>query len=155
MRRLLLASLLTLTVPAFAEPLAPGAALPSIQLKDQHDKMHTVPADTSLLIFAVEKAPSDMVNEVLMARPKDFLAMRQAVFIADISEMPSFVTSMFALPKMRERPYPVLLGYEAADTSFMPRRKGTVTLIHLKDGAVTSVDYVTEAAALNQALDLR
>lgn len=136
---------------AATAPLQTGDALPAIALKDQFDKPQTVAADAQTLLFVIEKPASDLVNDYLMKQGKDFLAAHKAYFIADISGMPSMITKMFALPKMQERPYSILLAYDAEEVAFMPRKKNKVTVVKLAGGKVESVQHVDSEAALAEA----
>jgi hypothetical protein len=146
-------SLLTLTSVASAAELAVGDTLPVIALPDQHDRVEALPADTRVLVFAADKVASDLVNGFLKAQPDDFMARRQAAYLADISSMPSLITRMFALPRMRDRPYRIRLAYEADDAAFLPRRTGNASVIYLDGGRVTDVHYAADEAALRDALD--
>ena len=125
-------------------PFAVGSVLTPLSLNNQHDKLIKVNKDVKIILFAVEKAPSDVVNEFLMKKDTDFLVKNKAYFIADISGMPSLITSMFAIPKMKKRPYDILLvrGEQLAQVTSIPRKKEFVTLVKITDGKVTAVHYV-------------
>lgn len=128
--------------------LQTGDAIPAITLQDQFDKPLSMAADAQTLLFVIEKPASDLVNDYLMKQDKGFLASKKAYFIADISGMPSVITKMFALPKMRERPYSTLLAYDAEEVAFMPREKNKVTVVKVSGGKVESVQHVDSEAAL-------
>lgn len=157
-RKIMLLTLLCLglNTVAFADDtsetaqLQTGDTIPPITLNDQFDKPQSVAADAQTLLFVIEKPASDLVNNYLMQQDKDFLAANKAYFIADISGMPSMITKMFALPKMQERPYSILLAGDAQDVAFMPREKNKVTVVKLKAGEVDSVSFVEDTAALSQ-----
>ncbi|MDQ5769904.1 hypothetical protein [Thiothrix subterranea] len=150
LKKLLLLTLLCvgLNTTAFAAELKVGDSLPAITLKDQHDKAVTVAPDAQTLLFTVEKPASDLVNDYLKQQTPDFLTSKQAYFLADISGMPSMITKMFAIPKMQERPYTIVLGYEAADLAFMPRQKDHVTLVKVKAGKVDNILFIKDEAGL-------
>jgi hypothetical protein len=61
------------------------------------------------------KPRSNWVMEVLGAQAKGFLESRHAVYVADMSRMPSFVTRTFALPALREQPFTVGVNLNAAE----------------------------------------
>ncbi|SEB07300.1 hypothetical protein SAMN05660964_03399 [Thiothrix caldifontis] len=150
LKKLLFLTLLCfgLNATAFAAELKVGDALPAISLKDQHDKAITVAADVQTLLFAIEKPPSELLNTYLMKQDKDFLTTKKAYFLADISGMPSMITKMFALPNMRERPYSILLAYDAKEAEFMPRQKDHVTLVKVKAGKVDKILFIKDEATL-------
>jgi hypothetical protein len=151
------ATLLTLPLAAWAEPLAPGAALPALQLKDQHDKHLPVPGSTRWLLFASEKAVSDMASAVFAAEPAGVLNRLHLVYVADISAMPALVTRMFALPKLRELPFPIGLLREpgqVVQAADLPRQPGAVTLLRVADGRVLEILALRSAAELRATLGL-
>jgi len=155
--RVLLAALLLIPVLAFAEvpTLKVGDALPVFQLNDQHDKTFPLPADTRLIVFTADKSAAEMINGLLKQQAADYMSQRKMVYIADISAMPGFITSMIALPKMRDYAYRVAVGAEKAQTEMLPRAVDNVTVIGIESGKVKSIQQFkeTEASQLSAALD--
>lgn len=147
--------------PAHAQTSAPAATgstlainqpLPALQLKDQHDKAWQVTAHTRLVLFAAGRKASNLVQAVLEKETKDFLAQRHTVYLADMSKMPAFATRMFALPSLREMPFPVGVSLTEATLAAWPRQPDSVTLISLSNGVVQGVAYATTEADLRAAL---
>lgn len=150
-------ALLTLHCPTSAAALTAGSALPALTLNDQHDKPVSIPPDTRWVLFASEKSVSDMISTVLSAEPVGVLSRLHLVYVADISGMPAVITRMFALPRLRELPYPIALVRGAAEMSQvadLPRQSGSATLLRLQDGRIAEVTAVRNAAALSEALGL-
>ena len=138
---------------AWAQAIGRGQPLPSLTFPDQHGNTHAFPGQqTRLVLFAVQKAPSDWVNTGLTELGPDQIKARGIVFLADISGMPSFVTRSFALPKMRKRPYPILLAQQAGEAGFMPQETGAVTILHVQNGHVTQINFAHDEAAVKAAL---
>ncbi|MCK6395773.1 hypothetical protein [Zoogloea sp.] len=156
-RSRLFAGLVALVIPlvAAAAPVIPGASLPSLALEDQHGKVVTTRAGTRIVLFAADKAASDLINEVLLAQPAGVLDGLQAVYFADISAMPALVTRMFALPALREMPFAVGLGRDSAQLADLPRQKGAATILRVDDGKVSRIDYARTAEQLTQAIGLK
>lgn len=145
---------LGLSFGALSAPLATGSPAPALTLEDQHGKPVAVTPATRLVLFAADKAASDLASEVLGQEKTGVLTRLQAAYLADISAMPSLVTRMFALPAMRELPFSIGLTRDAAVLADLPRQKGAVTVIRLADGQVGSVDYARDSAQLKQLLGL-
>lgn len=143
-----------LSSAAAAAPVTPGQALAPIVTTDQHERALRTEPTTRTLLFAADKKASDLVTEVLQPLGADALTARQAVFIADIHAMPAIITRLFALPALRQVPFAIGLVRDAALAADLPRNKGQVTLIALRDGVVQQISYVTNAAELQQALAL-
>lgn len=154
MRSMLLLTLLALPMVLVAEGFEVGQTLPELTLKDQHDVAQTITPATRLLIFSAERNASSLVESVLDGQTAATLDAAGVRYVADISAMPGMVTKLIALPKMRKRPYPMLLGREPAETAMLPREPGKVTLIEAADGTITGVRYLADAPALKAALGL-
>ena len=146
--------LLTLSTPVMAAELKVGEALPLLTFEDQNGKLHTLDGTLRFLVFAPGRAGSQIVTAAFAGQTAATLQGRGIAYVADISGMPSLVASMFALPKMRKQPYPVLLGRKAADTAALPREGNRVTVIGLQNGSVVSIVHVDTLAGLRKALEL-
>lgn len=143
--------LATFGAAAWAATLAPGMALPPLTLTDQHDVAATIGADTRVVLFTRDMDAGDVAKEAL-AEHAALLDTAHAVYVADISRMPSLVAKLFALPAMRKRPYRMLLDRDGAATADLPAREGEVTVLRLADGKIAAIEYVASAEALRAAL---
>jgi hypothetical protein len=152
-----LSAALWISVSATAAPLAAGSAMPTMILNDQHDKAVAVGPATRWVVFTAEKPVSDMVSAVLAAEPAGVADRLRLVYVADISGMPALVTRMFALPKLRELPFPIALVREptqVAQVTDIPRTAGSATVLRLEDGRLTQVATARQAAELRALLGL-
>ena len=140
--------LLLAAIPVSADQLAVGDQFPSLKLNDQHDQAMAISKDARLVLFAVEKPAADLVTAFLEAQPDDFLERNAAVFLMDISGMPKMITRMFALPKMRKRPYRILLADDVETLAFLPRHRNQVTVVRLDKGLVKRFDFVADESGL-------
>jgi hypothetical protein len=151
------AAALAWPLAADAAPLAAGSAMPALSLNDQHDKPAPVGPETRWVVFTAEKPVSDMVSAVLSAEPPDVADRLRLVYVADISGMPSLVTRMFALPKLRELRFPIALVREpvqVAQVTDIPRTAGAATVLRLQDGRVAQVATARQAGELRALLGL-
>lgn len=155
--RSIFAALLLIPALALAEPsvIKVGDPIPAFQLNDQHDKPFPLPADTHIIVFTADKSGAGMINGMLKKNPADFMTQRKMFYIADISAMPGFITSMIALPKMRDYAYRIAIGAEKEQTAMLPRAEDSVTVIGVESGKVKSIRQFkeTEANALTAALN--
>ncbi|WP_052383601.1 hypothetical protein [Pseudacidovorax intermedius] len=149
----LLAVALLPAAGAAESELAVGSALPPLSVNDQFDRPVVVDAGTRLVLFAADKAAGDVATEALKAHP-DVLAQQRLVYVADISGMPAVITRMFALPKMRDLPFPVGLVRDAQLTAALPRKAGMLTLMVLEGGTVRGIEYLPDAAAVRSRLGI-
>jgi len=137
---------------AFAEPLAPGAALPPLTLADQHDTPGGIDGDTRLVLFTAGMDASDHVKEALAGDGAALLESAGAVWIANISRMPRIITKLFAMPSLRKRPYRMLLDRDGTATADFPANSGQVTLLHLDHLKIERIEYADSAAQVATAL---
>ncbi len=131
-------------ISSYANTLKIGDTLPAFTLPDQFDKKHTIDTQKyTTFIISFEKDVSAMVNEFLKNQPDNFLEANKTVYISDIHKMPSFVTSWFALPKMKEYNYILMLMYE--ENPIFPQHEEAVTVIKFQDDKIYSIDFIKEA----------
>jgi hypothetical protein len=137
---------------ATAAALQPGDSVPAINLTDQHEKPVAIAPDTRLIFFTAEMDGSRLMTNALATLPATSLKDRKAVYIADISGMPGLVSSVFAVPKMRQEAYSVALIRDAKDTASLPRKLGAVTVLKVEGGRVTAVDFAQDVKQLHSHL---
>lgn len=143
-----------LPTPAGAAELQVGDTAPALSLNDQHDTPRTTLSARRFLLFSADKDGANLADEVLEGQTAEMLEQAGLTYVADISGMPSMVTKMFAMPKLRKRPYPVLLGRTSEDTMTLPRQAGHVTVIEIVSGSVTAIDCMGDAGAVRARLGL-
>ncbi|WP_439869870.1 hypothetical protein ACTACT_25885 [Pseudomonas syringae] len=147
--RILLLALLPLT----ANALQVGERLSSWTLLDQYDQPYTLNNQTQTLLVARSMDAAKLVNAALQDKPKGFLESRHTVFVADIQKMPTIIAKMFAIPKMRDYSYRVMLD---RDARIVPQYAGDddkVLWLQLRDGQLVRQQQFGSAEALRAALD--
>lgn len=152
--RQLLCGLLCLPLTLMAASPQAGQAMPAVAVKDQHGQDWRIAPDTQLVLFAAGRKASNLVLAVLAPQAKGFLTGRHAVYLADMSKMPGFITRTFALPSLRDQPFDVGVSLDEKTLADWPRQEDAVTLIRLKDGVVASVDHAKTEAQLRDALGI-
>ena len=128
--------------------------LPNLILNDQHDQPQTISDDTRYLLFTADKDGANLADAVLDGQTAETLAAAGIRLVADISAMPGLVTALFALPKLRQRPYSILLGRTPDDTRDLPREPGKVTVIETDGGTVTALHFLEQNDDIRQVLGL-
>lgn len=143
MIKFILFPMLAITL-ALSKPLQIGDTILSFSLPDQFDTVHQVNSkDYKTIVIAFEKDMAVMLNEYLKEQPSTFLTSNQALFISDIHTMPSFVTKLFALPKMKKYSYSLLLLYEEKD--IFPKQENALTVLKTQDNKIVKIEYVKDA----------
>lgn len=142
-RRLLrLTSLvLVLAAPALAgaATLGVGSAVPAMTLADQHDAQAVIGPGVRILVLTRDMAAGDVVKDGFGGMDQAALDLRGAVYVADISGMPSMVASMFAIPKMRDRSYRIVLDRDGAATRDFPYAEGRPTVLVVENATIVRV----------------
>jgi len=146
-----------LSVAAYAESegaYVVGDSISQISLENQHGEVGVVDESTRILLFSRDMDGGKLLQAALADVEPGFLAEKDAVYVSDISGMPSLVARLFALPKMRKRPYPMLLDRTGEATSRLPDVDAKATLIFLRSLVIERVEHAADAGAIRQALEL-
>jgi hypothetical protein len=122
---------------AFAAPYAVGDEVHPFALDDQHGQRVEVDAAVRVLVVTRDMGGGDVVKEALAGADQAFLDARHAVHVADISRMPGLISRMIALPRMRKRPYRVLIDTDGAVARQFPAVEGKPTVVALDHLRVT------------------
>lgn len=123
-------------------PLGVGDALPELALEDQHGVQRSVDASTRVILFSRDMDGGDILKAGLAELPEGTLESAGAVYVSDISGMPGLVARLFALPRMRRRPYPMLLDRTGESTALLPDVAGQATLIHLDALQIEALEHL-------------
>ena len=122
-----------------AATLAAGSDVPAIALTDQHDRKASLGPDVRIVVLTRDMAAGDTVKEGFAGMDQAALEMRGAVYVADISGMPSMIATMFAVPKMRDRSYRILLDRDGTATRDFPYVEGRPTVLFVDQGKIARV----------------
>ena len=138
---------------ATAAPVDVGTALAGFTLDDQHGVPGTVDGRTRIVLFTREMKGGDVAKAALAGADQSFLDARGLVYVADVSRMPAVVLRLFALPRLRERPYRMLLDRDGTQTRELPSPEGHATVLFLTELRVTRIADYGSAAELRAALE--
>ena len=122
------------TIVSFADILKIGDTLTPFNLPE-------------IFLVSFAKETSGKVNEFLKQQEEGFLDKNKIVYISDIHTMPSFVTSLFALPKMRKYKYTLMLMYE--ENKIFPQQNDALTVIRFKDNKINSIEFIKEDESID------
>ena len=139
--------------PLWALALEVGERLTPWTLLDQHEQAYSLNEETRVLLIARSMDGARLVEAALKTRPQGYLEARRAVFVADISRMPSLVARLFAIPAMRDYPYRVLLDRDARVASRYPGDPAKVLWLDLEQGRLRAMREFADARTLVEALE--
>lgn len=138
------------------EPLRVGSRVQPATLFDQNDQPHQIDERVRVIFFAREMEGGKVIRALLDTEGPEFLEKHRAVYVADISDMPSVIANMIAIPKMRdERPYPTLLDRDGSASAAYPSEEGRVTILLLDRLKVTGIAYRGSVGGLREAVTKR
>jgi hypothetical protein len=133
--------------------LGPGDRLTPFRLEDQHGVVHEVDATRRAVLLSRDMEGGGHVREALAEDGAQRLARADAVYVADVSRMPGLVRRIIAEPRMRSRPYPVLVDRSGEVSAGLPSEPGRATLIVLEGLEVRAVRSLDTSEAVRESLD--
>ena len=136
-----------------AQAVEVGERLASWTLLDQFDQPYSLNDELQVLLVARSMAGAKLLAAALDQQPKGYLEARKAVFLADISRMPSVIATAFAVPAMRDYNYRVMLDRDARIVPRYPVENDAVLWLQLQRGRVQAQQTFTKASALHDALE--
>jgi hypothetical protein len=127
----------------------------SFTLPDQFDKAVTLTPETKKVIFVFAKATGHTVKEFLKKQDKNYLPSRNALFVADISGMPTVIRNTFALPDFKKSAYSVALIYDKAIATSYKNEKDAdkITIVTLSNDVITKKQTFSTEEELKAALN--
>lgn len=150
MKKLLLVLSSLMAFSLNATVLTQGQTMPIIGLQDQHDILQQVNSNTQRILFSRDMAGSKIIQASIEALGGKL--PENVIYIADISGMPSIISKLFALPKMKKYSFPVALDKEGEITSTLPSKEDNASLINLDNMKITEVQFFDTAKSLEKAL---
>ncbi|WP_418184703.1 hypothetical protein ACNSOS_06880 [Aliarcobacter vitoriensis] len=150
-KKLLLATFLALGLNA--APLAVESTITDLKIKDQHEVEKTIDANVKTILFASDKGTSDLLRDYLLplSEKENILEKNSAVYVADISGMPSLISKFIALPKMKKYPFSVLLLDDTNKDNFT-KEDGKIIVYSLEDGKVTEIRKISTTEELSEII---
>src|SRR5574344_829335 len=126
LKKILLASLLALGLNA--APLAVDSVVDNLKIKDQNEVEKVIDTNVKTILFLSDK--------------ENILEKNSAVYVADISGMPSLISKFIALPKMKKYPFSVLLLDDTNKDNFV-KEDGKIIVYSLENGKVVKIDKIS------------
>ena len=136
-----------LSLSAIANSLSVGSEASAIKIKDQFEKEHTVDANVKTILFASDKDTSDILKDCLLSKDADILTRNNAVYVADISGMPSLISKFIAMPKMKKYPFSILLLDDTNKENFT-KEEGKIIVYTLENSKVTNISKISKKEEL-------
>jgi hypothetical protein len=141
MKKILILALVAISL--YANSLKVGDTIPSTNYKDQFEKSHTINNSTKTLIIAFTRDGGNIVKDTLEPKGNKFLEEKGAMYLADISGMPSLISSFFAIPKMKKYSFNILLEQDKSLQDVYPYSEDKITILKLENNKIKEIKYVS------------
>ena len=128
------------TVTLFAD-IKVGDIFPNITLHDQFDRSLKVESSDKVVLMAFEKDVAMGIHKFLTIQTKSFMREQHMKYISDVSAVPSFAFSMFALPNMKKYPFSIMLIKDGSGKKF-DKQEGKVSVYRLKNNKITAIEFI-------------
>ncbi|WP_312265010.1 hypothetical protein [Rivihabitans pingtungensis] len=148
MRALLAFLLLGSAALAHAAVLGVGDPLPKLRLATQHEQAASPALNARQWLFAADNDAANLAGALLDGQAASWLADTQRVYLADIHKMPALIARMVALPRLRDKPYPILLGRDADTLAMLPRQRGCVSVLDIQQQKISAVHFACDQGGL-------
>ena len=149
LKKLLLATLIVTSL--FSSEIKLDEKLRVFVLPDQFGAYHTVDRHTKTIIVSFEKDTGKDVNTFLASKDSNYLQQNSAVYIANISKMPTIITRLFAMPKLKRYKFTVLLVNSEDDDRFSAKEE-KITIYKLENSVVKKILYISSAKEIDNYL---
>ncbi|MDD5718006.1 MAG: hypothetical protein PHW64_09455 [Sulfuricurvum sp.] len=144
-----------LAASMWAAPYKVGDTVALPLLKDQFSQVQKIDPSVRTYIMVFEKGTSALLNTYLSQQEKGYLANNNAVVIADISQMPRFIATAFALPKMQKYTYPVVLIEDEELGLKFPAQEEKITVLSVQNKTITGIRYVSGVEELRSLVEAK
>ena len=148
MKMLILFLSLSMSVNSFG-----ALTLTGTKFVDQFDNPIELNEKTELIIFTKDKGSSDIVNKIFTDLKVKNLDQYNALYIADISQMPSFVTKLFAMPKMRKYEYKIALDKDGLPTKELPAEQEKISVIKLNRLTLSETSFFNNEEEFKKVIE--
>lgn len=135
-----LVSILLVSGLLFANQFKVGDNLSSFSCENQFEKKIAVAQSTKKMIVAFSKEKGEVIKQFLDKNP-DYLKTQNALYIADVSSAPAFVTSMFMIPKFKSYSFEMGIIKDEAKATQFPKKDDMITVISLENGVIKNIEF--------------
>ncbi len=133
-------------------PLSIGQQVDFKQLEDQNGNDFVHQDTMKLVLYVNGMSARDLVRESLDTINTDCMTEGRVVYLANISTMPSLISRLIAIPRMRDYSYPIWLDRDGFATEVLPVQEDAVTVLTIDHQTITGTDYFSEVLALSERL---
>jgi len=132
---------LLLCSAVFANVLKVKDTFPYDSFSDQFEKKLAITPQTKEIIISFSKKNGKAVKSFLQTH-KGYLEKKQAVYLADVSSVPSLVMSLFMKSALQKNNFRVGLIEDEEIVEILPKVEGKTTVLRLEKMHIKSIKFV-------------
>ena len=125
----------------FADVLKVKDKFPYNSFVDQFEKKLAITPQTKEIIISFSKKNGKAVKAFLQTH-KGYLEKKQAVYLADVSSVPSLAMSLFMKPALKKYNFSVGLIEDEEIAEILPNVEGKTTVISLDKMHIKSIKFM-------------
>ncbi len=133
-----------------AQTLHVNNKIPPISIEDQFEKSYVL-GDEALWIIAWDKETTALANSYA-SKHAIFMNPKKAIVLVDTSQIPSGIYALFVRSKMQSYSHPIMQSFDEAYNKQLPYKALHVTILHLKDSVITSIEFADTLKSLEHLL---
>lgn len=143
------------TVVIDVPQIAVGNSMEELKLHDQFETLQGVDENTQKIVFAFSKQSGHDCNDFLGAKPKQYLDDKNILFVADISNAPSIIRSMFIAPGLKDFEHKILV-LDDSEISKTLRPDGDlekIVVVSLENYIIKDIAYLATTKELETLVE--
>mgnify|MGYP000014678185 CR=1 FL=1 len=133
-------------------PLEVGTKVTLKGIENQYGEPFKNQDSMQALMFVEGMSAKEVLQSALDRVDTSCLGEGKLVYLADISGMPSLISNMVAVPKMRTYDYPIWLDREGDISATLPSEEDHVSLLSINKQVVTAASFYANSDTLSQEL---
>ncbi|WP_415405962.1 hypothetical protein ACLHDG_09350 [Sulfurovum sp. CS9] len=125
----------------FADVLKVKDKFPYDSFSDQFENKLLITPQTKKIIISFSKKNGKAVKAFLQTH-KGYLEKKQAVYLADVSSVPSLAMLLFMKPALQKNNFSVGLIEDEEIANILPKVEGKTTVIRLEKMYIKSIKFI-------------
>lgn len=141
--------------PNVEPALVVGKSLADFKMNDQHEKSHTVNPDTKQVIFVFTDDMGHVANDYFATKEVSYLSDNKTQFVADISDAPSVIRSMFIMPGLKDYNHTTLLITDKQTAAAYRKNVDfeKIVVVSVEDMKISDIKTITTLEELIQIVE--
>lgn len=133
-------------------PFEAGETVALQGIEDQHGQAFNHQDSMKALLFVDGMDAKKIAQDSLKTIDTACMDDGKLVYLANISGMPSLISTLIAVPKMRKYPYSIWLDKEGDISEKLPQKEDQVSLLKIENQVISAANFYADSGVLSQVL---